>query len=218
MVFFESKEKKAKRLEAEANAKADAEFQAKYTAKQERKKVEKMVASIDGSISALISKAAAAKAKGYTQVYQQCISFIKVARARKMQAETFLFQMDAMQEMKALSENSKDLLNSMSNIMGTLGKLSLDPTVMMQTQKDLNKTQMELDKQGASIDTFLDGMQMIMPEDANLDTAQFDDNDIAAEIDAFTINNALNNIDLGSGTSSESSAANNELFAQVLNS
>ena len=102
MGLFKSKEEKAeikkKQQEAAENAKAEAEWEAKYAAKTEKKKVQKLIAEIEQKEQALIKNAAEAKSKGYMDVYRTQISFIKVARTRKMQAEKFLFQVDAMEE------------------------------------------------------------------------------------------------------------------------
>jgi ParB-like chromosome segregation protein Spo0J len=86
--------------EAAEQARQDALYEAKFAAKQERKKVEKTIDEIDKSLSGLMTKAADAKAKGYNDVYRQCVMMIKVAKGRRMQAEKFLFQMDAMQEIQ----------------------------------------------------------------------------------------------------------------------
>lgn len=193
MALFESKEKKKQREEAEAAARADAEFQASFTAKQERKKVEKMIAEIDKTLGEMMKNAAQAKAKGYTTSYQQYVQFIKVGRARKKQAEMFLFQMDAMQQMQSISKSSSSLLGSMNTIMTSLGKLSLDKSVMMETQRNFASTQQNLDKQSASIEQFLSGMEMSMPEDDDLDTAQYTDSSIDQEIDSLMMTGAIEN-------------------------
>jgi hypothetical protein len=125
MALFESKEKKLKRQQAEEDAKANAEFEAKFAAKTEKKKVEKTIAEVDKSLQILMNKAAEAKSKGYEDVYRQCVGMIKITKGRKIQAEKFLFQMDAMQEIQNVSKNSMELLGSMNNIMSSLGKLSL---------------------------------------------------------------------------------------------
>ncbi len=207
----------AKRLENIANARADAEFEAKYAAKQEKKRVEKMITEIDQSVQSLITKAAAAKQKGYTGVYRQCVSFIKVARARRQQAEMFLFQVDAMQDMKSLADSSKDLLGSMGNIMNTLGKLSMDKEVMMSAQRDFANTQRELEKQTANIDMFLSGMEMSMPDDMGMDASLFSDADIDAEIDSFIVDSTLKNAGNISGEASDSQDAEIDYLKQMLN-
>lgn len=187
--MFNGKEKKLKKSEEEAAAKAEAEFQAKYAAKQEKRKVEKIISDVDKTIQTLMTRAADAKAKGYTDMYRSCISFIKVARARKKQAEVFLFQMEAMQEMQSLSKSSAELLGSMSNIMNSLGKLSLDKTAMLNSQKDFSAAQMELDKQTANIEQFLSGMEMRVSDDESAD--QFSDSSIEAEIDSLIMGNSI---------------------------
>lgn len=191
-MFGKNKEEKRLQKEREAEeAKANAEFDAKLTAKQERKKVEKTVAEMDKSVSALMERAAGAKVKGYTDMYRSCISMIKVARARKRQAEMFLFQMDAMQEMQSLAKNSQELLGSMSNVMNSLGKLSLDKTVMMNSQRDFAAVQRELERQTMSIDSFLGTMEMQLPNDG-FDASDLSDSSIEAEIDEFINGGSIN--------------------------
>ena len=211
MGLFTSKEKKEKAIADAAAAAADAEFQAKFAAKQERKKVEKTIAEIDKSLEGLMRKAAESKSKGYEDVYRQCLSMIKVARGRKMQAEKFLFQMEAMQEIQSISKSSSELLGSMSNIMNSLGKLTLDKNVMMDTQKKFMQTQQELDRQSASIDQFMGGLEMQLPDDVEVGV-NFADEDIEADIERFMIEKDIGNLSADSFTSSASSVdIDNEL-------
>ncbi len=191
MMFFNNKEKKRKLAEEQEAAKADAEFEAKFTAKQEKKKVEKIVGEMDKTINTLVARAAGAKAKGYTDIYKNCLSLIKVARARKKQAETFLFQMEAMQEMQALAKSSQELLGSMGSVMNSLGKLSLDKTVMLNSQKDFLATQRELEKQSMNIETYLSTMESNVDDGAD-GAQEFSDGDIEAEIDKFMVGNSIN--------------------------
>jgi hypothetical protein len=186
MALFESKEKKLKRQQEEEEARANAEYEAKYAAKTERKKAEKIIVEIDKSLQGLMSKAAAAKSKGYEDVYRQCLGMIKIAKGRKAQAEKFLFQMDAMQEIQNISKSSTELLGSMSTIMGSLGKLSLDRSVLLNTQKTFGQAQRELDVQSNTIEGFIEGMTMNMPEDDIL-SGGMSDSDIEADIDAMIL-------------------------------
>lgn len=172
-----------KRAEAEEAARADAEFDAKYKAKTERKKVEKTVAESDKIVADLTAKAAAAKLKGYTDVYRSYISMIKLARARKRQAEMFLFQIDAMQTMRSLSKNSSELLRSMGEVMNSLGALTIDKTAMRESQRDFAKVQSDIDRQTASIETFLGGMELELPDGDGAEA--FSDDEIEREIDAY---------------------------------
>lgn len=216
-MFGKSREEKRLQKEREAEeAKANAEFDAKLTAKQERKKVEKTVAEMDKSVSTLMERAAGAKVKGYTDMYRMCISMIKVARARKRQAEMFLFQMDAMQEMQKLANDSQALLGSMSAVMNSLGKLSLDKTVMLNSQRDFASVQRELERQTMNIDSFLGGMEMQLPDDG-FDTTDLSDSSIEAEIDEF-INGGTVNIDAASPSSTGNTDADMERIKQLLNS
>ncbi|NCA92879.1 hypothetical protein EOM82_06500 [bacterium] len=208
------KEKKQKKEEQAASAKADAEFQAKYVAKQEKRKVEKNIAEIDKSIANFIAKAAEAKAKGYTDIYKKSISFIKTARVRKKQAEMFLFQMDAMQEMQNISKNSSELLTSMNNVMNSLGALSLDRAVVMTTQRDFLKTQTELDKQSDNIENALSGMEMQIMDDDGLDALS--DDGIEAEIAALMAGNSADALSVGSSVSVEKNADSEMEYLQKM--
>lgn len=191
-----------KQREAE-EARINAEFDAKMTAKQERKKVEKTIAEIDESLKKMLQRAAEAKVKGFEEQYRSCVGMIKLARARKHQAEVFLFQMDTMQEMQSISKSSQSLLVSMGNVMNSLGKLSLDKSVMANTQRDFAAVQRELDRQTGTIETFLSGMEMQLPDDMPTDYAS--DDQIDAEIDAI-----INGGKSGSGASSVSGSSSND--------
>lgn len=189
MLFGKNKQTKEEKARAAEEAQREQEFQAKYTAKMKKKEVEKLIAEINKTEQNLIQRAAAAKQKGYGQIYTQCVTFIKVTRARKAQAEQFLFQMECMQDMQALSKNTAGLLGAMQEIAGSLGKLSLDKNVMMETQRNFAKTQSELDKQGMMFDQFLGSMEMALPDEVSDGGAA--DPMIDAEIDAFMLNGSL---------------------------
>ena len=132
----------------------------------------------------MMQKAANAKQEGFEEVYRQCVLFIKTAKARKKQAKMFLFQMEAMEEMKAISKSSNELLGSINNIMNSLGKLSIDKSVMMNAQKDFSATQRELNRQSATLDQFLSGMEMNI-DDTDVSGDQFSDTAIENEISSF---------------------------------
>lgn len=205
-MIFESKEKKQKRLEAEAAAKEEAEFEAKMVAKQEKKKVGKTIEEVDKAMKALMEKAAAAKSKGYEDIYRQCLSLIKVTKARKMQAEKFLFQVEAMETMQSISKGSEGLLQSMNSIMGTLGKLSVDKSVMINTQRNFGETQRKLEMESNNLEQFLSGMEMHF-DDGSSD--QFSDSSIEDEVNQFMMGNAIDD----SKVSVSSSGADSELEA-----
>ena len=166
MPFDEKKlsRKERKAIEAE-EAREQAEWDAKMTASAEKKKIQKLIVDIDKAEKSIMENAAAAKSKGYADVYRQQVSALKIARARKMQAEKFLFQIDAMEKMKSISASSSELLNSMGSIMGTLGKLSLDKDEMRKTQQNFMKTQQNLTQQSQTIEQFFSRMEMCIPED-----------------------------------------------------
>lgn len=178
--MFNLKERKKKKEEELSKMKADAEFNAKYTAKQERKNVEKLIVEIDNSIKVFYDRAIEAKSKGYNDMYKKCISFIKIAKMRKKQADMFLFEMDAMQQMQSISKNSKELFTSMKNVMGTLGKLSIDKAVISNMNTDFQKTQQALDKQSSNIEMALSGMEMQITD--NFDDDEISEDDIELEI------------------------------------
>ena len=203
-------EKKQRALEAAEAAKAEAEYNAKYAAKQERKKVEKMVAELDKSISTLMEKAASAKVKGYEEIYRQCLMFIKIAKGRKKQAETFLFQMDAMQEMASISKSSTEMLGSMNNIMESLGKISLDRSVISNTQASFRKAEQGLSKQSMAIDQFLGGMEMSFS-----DECMENDDDIENEIGNYI---SEKKIDSASVDATSAQSINTSYYENLLKS
>jgi hypothetical protein len=205
MGLFKSKEEKAeikrKQQEAIDNAKAEAEWEAKYAAKTEKKKVQKLIAEIEQKEQALIKNAAEAKSKGYMDVYRTQISFIKVARTRKMQAEKFLFQVDAMETMKSISDSSTGLLNSMSAIASTLGSLTIDKAAMMETQKNFIKTQEQLSRQNDMLEESSSSMEMTMDEVdvSDLESGYGDlDKLIENDIESFIQNSNAGNADISS--------------------
>jgi hypothetical protein len=205
MGLFKSKEEKAeikrKQQEAIDNAKAEAEWEAKYAAKTEKKKVQKLIAEIEQKEQALIKNAAEAKSKGYMDVYRTQISFIKVARTRKMQAEKFLFQVDAMETMKSISDSSTGLLNSMSAIAATLGSLTIDKAAMMETQRNFVKTQEQLSRQNDMLEEFSSSMEMTMDEVdvSDLESGYGDlDKLIENDIESFIQNSNAGNADISS--------------------
>ena len=216
MAFFMSKAKKEEQARAAEDAKREAEFNAKYAAKTERKNVEKIVTEMDQSLVALKQKAAEAKSKGYEDVYRQQVYAIKIAMGRKAQAEKFLFQMDTMQMMQKISGSSERLLDSMNNIMSTLGKLSLDPTAMRDAQRNFAETQKKLESQSAAIERGLDGTVMTMPSDEELG-ADVSDAAIDAEIEAMILNGQISTAAAPAGTAANNSdsAVLNELRAMA---
>ena len=200
MGLFDSKEKKQKKAEAEANAKADLEFEAKFKVKQEKKNVEKIIAEMAKTEEAIIGRAAEAKEKGYTQIYRTLVTQLKVAHARKKQAEVFLFQMDTMQEMQSLSKNTEALLGSMNNIMSSLGKLSLDRTAIMASQKNFAEAQREQQRQSDSIEQALSGLEYMVDDGG--DDEQINDEWAENLIATKTLNNAIHSASAPSVSSS----------------
>lgn len=198
--------KKKMKAEAEAKAKeeaqANAEFEAKFAAKQERRKVEKLVAEFDKSCQTLLGKAVEAKAKGQGAIYKTYVTAIKVARARKAQAENFLAQIDAMQEMQSITNSSKELLGSMGTIMGSLGKLTMDRSAVIESQKEFAAVQQSLERQGAGIDSYFSTLSDMLPDGQDDSYAMGEaDSDIDAEVNAILRGSASS-----SGSSSGSSA------------
>lgn len=208
--MFNSKEKKKQQQEAAEKAKQNAEFEAKLTAKMERKKIEKMIAGTEKTENSLMASAAEAKQKGYAAVYKQQVSMIKVVRARKRQAEMFLYQVNAMEQMRDLAAGSTALLNSMGLIMGSLGKLSVDRTAMLNSQKDFADAQRQLEQQSMNIESFLSSMEMMVPEEES-SFDMYADADIDAEIDNFIKNGAA-----GGGATSASDDADIAKYKSLL--
>ena len=209
MGLFGKKMSKEEKEQKAADEKANAEFEASYTAKMEKKKVEKLIQEIEKSERGLLEKAALAKSKGYSQNYAQCLGFLKVARARKAQAEKFLFQMDAMQEMQNISKNSSELLASMQEIAGSLGKLTLDKTAMQESQRNFMKTQQDLDKQSMMFETYLGGMEFQMSDESESDLS-FADPALDAEVDSFMLKNNINASSYSGGSVNVSSGEMDE--------
>ncbi len=178
--------KERKALE-EAKAREQAEWEAKYEAKNRKKEIQKLIAEIEKSERVIIANAAAAKAKGYSDVYSVQLSALKVARARKTQAEKFLFQIDTMEEMKSISGNSQKLLSAMGGIMNTLGKLALDKDEMKKSQVNFNSAQKNLDKQSMTIEQFYSQMEMTLPEEESdiLGDIGFSGADLEGEISSY---------------------------------
>lgn len=184
---------KKKKLTAEevAKAKEEAEFEAKFTAKQERRRVEKLVDDLDKSCQSLLNKAAEAKSKGQGTSYKTYVLAIKVARARKVQAENFLAQIDAMQEIQSISNSTKELLGSMGKIMGSLGKLSVDRSAMLETQKQFSAVQQNLEKQSDGIESFFSAIEDMLPDGDDDRFAMGEvDSAIDAEVNAILRGNA----------------------------
>ena len=208
--------KERKALE-EQEKREDREREAAFLAKQEKKKIEKLLAEIIKAESEIIAQAAQAKAKGYGDIYRQQISALKLARARKTQAEKFLFQMDTMEKMKSLSKSSSALLGSMNTIMSSLGKLSLDKNEMKKSQQNFASAQKNLDHQSQTIEQFFSQMEMHLPDDDDslMDDAGYGNEALEAEINAYMAGGAtVNNAGLAQG-----SAGNDELsqLQQLLN-
>ena len=159
-------------------------FNAKYKAKQEMKKVKKMIEENEKAQQMLMAKAASAKSKGYADVYKQCLQMLRVVKSRKVQAEKFLFQMETMMEMQSITQGSAELLKSMNEIMGTLGKFCLDPAAIQEAQAAFNKAQFQQAQQDEAIDRFLGGLESIIPDDEESGMS-FSDADLENEINVF---------------------------------
>ena len=201
MKLFMSKEEKAelKRKEQEAaeNAKQEADIQTKIIVKTKKKEVLKLIEEITRKEQDLIKGAAEAKAKGFMDIYRNQISFIKIARARKVQAEKFLYQINAMETMKSIADSSSGLLNAMGAIADSLGAFTLDKGAMLEVQKSFAKTQEQLDRQNLLLDEFTSGMEMSMDsvDVSDIDSPGLKDQDIADDIDKY-LGASGNNVDV----------------------
>ena len=211
-MFSARKEKKA--LEAQA-AREQAEWDAKYEAKAKKKEIQKLIVEIDKTEKEIIANAAAAKTKGYSDVYRVQLSALKVARARKAQAEKFLFQIDTMEKMKSIGDSSQKLLGAMGSIMDTLGKLTLDKNEMKASQMNFMSAQKNLDQQSRTIEQFFSQMEMSLPEEDDEIVADvgYSTDALEKEVDSFISG------DVGYG-GNVSSAASDEMdqLRNILNS
>lgn len=183
--------KERKELEAQRE-RENKEWEAKYQAKVHKKNITKLVTDIEKAEKEIIANAAQAKMKGYNDVYGIQLKALKTARARKAQAEKFLFQIDTMEKMKSLADSSTALLGSMSSIMGSLGALSLDKEAMMQNQKDFMAAQTNLSKQSQSIEQFFGQMEMMLPDenDEMMDDVTYGNEALDDEIKNYIISNS----------------------------
>ena len=209
--MLRSKERKRLKAEAEQKAREEEEFNAKYTAKQECRKIEKTIAEMTKKEGILMQKAVEAKQKGQVTIYRNYVSGIKVVRACKQQAENCLAQVDMMQTMQSITGSTKELLGSMGNIMSTLGKITLDKTAIINAEKDFAHAQQELDKQGALLDQYFSGVEMVMPEEESSIAMSGVDKGIDSEIDSMILNNSVCNM---SDAGSQSSDSVNDDIAQ----
>ena len=206
--------KEKKEIEAQ-QAREQAEWDAKFAAKQEKKKIQKLITDIEKSEKEIIANAAAAKTKGYNDVYRVQLSALKVARARKTQAEKFLFQIDTMEKMKSLSDSSKDLLGSMNNIMSTLGSLSIDKDEMRKNQQDFMNAQKNLNMQSQSIEQFFNQMEMSLPdeEDDIMEDVSYGNEDLENEINSYILGQS--GVGQGSAAPGNMSQSANDEIAQL---
>ena len=203
--------KERKALEAQ-EAREQLEWDAKFAAKQEKKKIEKLIVDISKAEKDIIANAAQAKLKGYGDVYRMQLSALKLARARKTQAEKFLFQMDTMEKMKALSKSSTALLGSMNTIMSSLGKLSLDKDEMKRSQQNFATAQRNLGQQEQTIEQFFSQMEMHLPDedDSIMEDASYGNEALEKEIMAFMSGSAPSNNVQGGNKAQE-----NDEFAEL---
>ena len=190
----EREEKQRKEQEALENAKFENEVNAKMTAGTEKKKIIKLIAELEQKEKTLIKSAADAKSKGYGDVYRTHVSFIKTVRAQKMKADKFLYQVEAMQTMKSISDSSSALLDSMGKIANTLGTLTIDKNAMLDMQKKFVKSQEQLERTNILLEEVTEGME------ATLDSVDISDLDgnidqtIESDIESFIQTN--NNVDV----------------------
>lgn len=185
--MFEEKLSRKERKAAEAErVKEEAEWEAKQAASKAKRDAKKFIEEISKVEKGIIESAAMAKAKGYADIYRQQLSALKVARARRVQAEKFLFQVDTMEKMKSISAQSSTLLASMNGVMGTLGKLTLDKDEMKRTQQNFAQSQRNLEQQSGSIEQFFMGMEQYLPEEETfVDSDGIMESDLEKEISSF---------------------------------
>ena len=197
--------KEKKELDAQ-KAREDAEWEAKYKLKIARRDVTKMIAEMQKCEAGFIQNAANARMEGYEDSYRQQIGCLKLARARIAQAKKFLYQMDAMENMKKLTDSSSKMLSTMGDIMGSLGKLTLDKEAMRNSQREFAETTKNLETQSMTIDAFLSGMEFSMPDDDSLlmGSGMTSDDAYDDEISRFIVDNNLSATNIGAKTNSAS--------------
>lgn len=185
--MLEEKLSRKERKAAEAErVREEAEWAAKQAAGKAKRDAKKFIEEVTKAERGIIESAAVAKAKGYADVYRQQLSALKIARARRVQAEKFLFQVDTMEKMKSISAQSSTLLESMNAVMGTLGKLTLDKDEMRKTQQNFAQSQRNLEQQSNSIEQFFMGMEQYLPEEESfIDTDTIAVTDLEQEIADF---------------------------------
>ena len=185
--MFEEKLSRKEKKAAEAERiREEAEWEAKQAAGRAKRDAKKFIEEVSKVERGIIESAAVAKAKGYADIYRQQLSALKVARARRVQAEKFLFQVDTMEKMKTISAQSSTLLSSMNSVMGTLGKLTLDKEEMRKTQQNFAVSQRNLEQQSNSIEQFFMGMEQFLPEEESfMDGAGIMESDLEREIADF---------------------------------
>ena len=209
--------KERKALEAQ-QAREQAEWDAKYEAKAKKKEIQKLITEIEKSERDIIANAAAAKTKGYNDVYRVQLSALKVARARKTQAEKFLFQIDTMEKMKSIADSSQKLLVSMGDIMNTLGKLTLDKEEMKTSQMNFASAQKNLDQQSRSIEQFFSQMEMTLPDedDEIMTDIGYSNDDLEKEVNSFILGESGVRNSLGENIS-QSATDEMDQLRQLLN-
>ena len=219
-MFDAIRARKEKKELAEQQAKEQAEWDAKQAAKTNKREIAKLIAGIEKNEQQIIANAAAAKVKGYNDIYRTQLSALKVARARKTQAEKFLFQIETMECMKSLADNSQKLLGSMGEIMSTLGKLTLDKNEMKKNQMDFMNAQKTLEQQSFSIEQFFAQMEAGLPDedDSMMMDVDYSHEDLDREINAYIL--GQNGGVAANGGQNVSAAANDEVeqLRQLLNS
>ena len=219
-MFDAIRARKEKKELAEQQAKEQAEWDAKQAAKTNKREIAKLIAGIEKNEQQIIANAAAAKVKGYNDIYRTQLSALKVARARKTQAEKFLFQIETMECMKSLADNSQKLLGSMGEIMNTLGKLTLDKNEMKKNQMDFMNAQKTLEQQSFSIEQFFAQMEAGLPDedDSMMMDVDYSHEELDREINAYIL--GQNGGVAANGGQNVSAAANDEVeqLRQLLNS
>ena len=209
--------KEKKELEA-LQAREQAESDAKYAAKIRKREIQKLIGEIEKSEQQIIASAASVKVKGYNDLYRTQLSALKVARARKAQAEKFLYQIEIMENMKTLSDSSTKLLGAMGDIMNTLGKLTMDPAMMKKNQMDFMSAQRNLEQQSFSIEQFFAQMEAGLPDedDAMMMDVDYSHDELDREINAYILGQGGT---VGAPEQNVSKAANDEMeqLRQMLN-
>ena len=215
MIFKKKKQAEVPEVAPGKEISEDEEFDLKFKVKRAKRETEKQIKKLDDSIAESIAKAADAKCKGYKDVYLQYKTLIRYSRARKIQAEKFLYQMDAMMQMRDIQGQTKILVGNMATIIGSLGALTFDNDAIRDMQKNADSIGRALDQQSMQIERALD-MMSGLNDDVELDASGIDDDTIDSDINDYIVKNSIGSMG-APGTVNAASDADIDKYKKVIN-